>query len=775
MARTNEVAKLFATLGFNVETKNLDVFEKKLQQVEQQLMKLRSLTKDNIKLNTVVSATALKNIGKNIRAAIKDASASSELKIGKASVSSAAIRSAFHSNAKGLGIQVSKVNIPKSLMTQAIKDAGVASQITFSKVKITASAFKQAAKEGAANTELRINKVWISRRGLQDALNAAATNLKLRLTTVQVDEAALKHQLDAVLARYRGMIRPIAGGSGAPRGSSASEGGVHRMALGGGMVGGAVSNVGGLLGGAAAAYGFSGMNTMNQELQAIDLALGSVTGSSEEAAEKMKMLTEMGREMGKTLRDIGPMYTQILAATRGTAMQDETDNVFRGFMKYGTVMGLDSEAMKGSFRAISQMVSKQQVYAEELRGQLAERLPAAVRIAAEVMTGGDTKALNKMMEEGKLDPNELLPKMAKYMEEAANRNGAYTKALETSRVAQGRFNWQLEQSVKLFAESGFDRGMKIFFDTLSAGLRDNESFIIAFGRAFEWAMLQLAKLGRLIKMVVGEITTLGESVGLSKEQLIILSGIVTGLLMPFTRFFTIIGLVATALEDLYAFSQGRESVFGDWFNSLTPERQALLERFAGSMMNLGKSVAKLALMVTEGWVLLLQSLWSSPIPDATISSITAFADAISALVDAITAMGEQDFSKLGELGKALVWGTLRTFTGDDKAYEFLANGSSQIANGVGSLYDGLGNFYNGVGDAWNAAEAQKQARMQQQGQVVEALTIPSVSITLKDPIIGSREEAESIGRAMAAQFTQELENLQREKSSAVQTFKDRGG
>lgn len=767
MARTNEVAKLFATLGFNVETKNLDVFEKKLHQVEQQLMKLRSLTKDSIKLNVVVSATALKNIGKNIRAAVKDASASSEIKIGKVSVSATAIRSAFHSNAKGLGVQVSKVSIPKSLMIQAIKDAGVASQITFSKVKITAAAFKQAAKEGAANTELRINKVWISRRGLQDALNAAATNLKLRLTTVQVDEAALKHQLDAVLARYRGMIRPIAGGSG-PRGSVASEGGVHRMALGGGMVGGAVSNVGGLLGGAAAAYGFSGMNTMNQELQAIDLALGSVTGSSEEAAEKMKMLTEMGREMGKTLRDIGPMYTQILAATRGTEMQDETDNVFRGFMKYGTVMGLDSEAMKGSFRAISQMVSKQQVYAEELRGQLAERLPAAVRIAAEVMTGGDTKALNKMMEAGKLDPNELLPKMAKYMEEAANRNGAYTKALETSRVAQGRFNWQLEQSVKLFAESGFDRGMKIFFDTLSAGLRDNETFIIAFGRAFEWAMLQLSKMGRLIKVVVGEISSLGESVGLSKEQLIILSGIVTGLLMPFTRFFTIIGMVGAALEDLYAFSQGRESVFGDWFNSLTPERQALLERFAGSMMNLGKSVAKLALMVTEGWVLLLQSLWSSPIPDATINSITMFANAISTLVDAITAMGEQDFSKLGDLGKALVWGTLRTFTGDDKAYEFLANGSSQIANGVGS-------FYNGVGDAWNAAEAQKQARMQQRGQVVEALTIPSVSITLNDPIIGSREEAETIGKALAAQFTQELESLQREKSTAVQTFKDRGG
>ena len=606
MTATTEIAKLFATLGFNVETKNLDAFEKKLVEIEKRITHLRTMTSEAIKLNVVISPTALKTIGKNIRAAVKDASASSQLNIRDVNVSASAVKAAFRTSAKDLGIKISNVLVPKQLIDQALKNAAVSGSVKFSKVTITARALKDAMKDVSAGAELKINKVWIGKKPLQEALDAAAANLKLRIVQVQVNEHSLRQQLDNILARYRGMINPRATGSpGRATGGATSS---HRMAFGGGMVGGALSNVGGLVGGAAAAYGIAGMNKMNQELQATELALGAVTGSSEEAEKKLVMLNAMGKEMGKTLRDIGPMYTQILAATKGTAMESETDNVFRGFMKYGTVMGLDSEAMKGSFRAISQMVSKQQVYAEELRGQMAERLPAAVRIAAEVMTGGDTKKLNKMMEAGQLDPNELLPKMAKYMEEMASQNQAYAKALNTSRVAQGRFNWQWEQTVKLFAESGFDTGMKTFFDTMSRGLIKNEEFVKRFGAAFEWAMNQIGKFGELFRVIGIAIAQFGESLGLSKEQMIIMSGVVAGLLLPFTKLFTVIALLAVALEDIYTYMEGGDSVFGEWFEGLDPQTQAQLMGIADAFGKLAASLKDLALNVFDklgdfwGWL-----------------------------------------------------------------------------------------------------------------------------------------------------------------------------
>lgn len=696
MTTANEIAKLFATLGFNVETKNLDAFEKKLDQIEQRMLKLRTMTSEAIKLNITVSDTALKNIGKNIRAAVKEAGASSEIEINKINVSAAAIRAAFHTNAKDLGIKISQVLLPKHLISKAIDNAAVEGKIKFSKVNITAKSLKDAMKSVASDVQLNVNRVWIGRKPLQEALNAASANLKLNIVQVHVNEQSLRQQLDNILARYRGMINPHAGGpAGRGAGGSASP---HRMAFGGGMVGGALSNLGGLVGGAATAYGIAGMNTMNQELQATELALGAVTGSSEEAAKKLEMLNAMGKEMGKTLRDIGPMYTQILAATKGTAMESETDNVFRGFMKYGTVMGLDSESMKGSFRAINQMVSKQQVYAEELRGQLAERLPAAVRIAAEVMTGGDTKKLNKMMEEGKLDPNELLPKMAKYMEEMANQNQAYAKALNTSRVAQGRFNWQWEQTVKLFAKSGFDAGMKTFFDTLSAGLAKNEEFVKRFGAAFEWAMNQLWKFGDLAKAIITKITEFGESIGLTKEQMIILSGVIGGLLLPFTRFFTLLGLVAVAIEDIYAYSQGRGSLFGEWFEGLTPATQANLLGIADAFGDLAKSLGELAGHTLDG----LSNFWDwlddKGVINRTLESIESIIRRLNNVIETANKLivdpssVTKDMLKDGGFDLMTSWGPQGLVR---SAYDFFrSRGENPLAGGLDTLKS-LGNEYDG--------------------------------------------------------------------------------
>lgn len=71
--------------------------------------------------------------------------------------------------------------------------------------------------------------------------------------------------------------------------------------------------------------------------------------------------------------------------------------------------------MQGAFLALGQMISKGKVQAEELRGQLGERLPGAFQLAAKAMNM-TTAELDKFMADGKLTAEELLPKLAKVNE-----------------------------------------------------------------------------------------------------------------------------------------------------------------------------------------------------------------------------------------------------------------------------------------------------------------------------------------------------------------------
>ena len=61
-------------------------------------------------------------------------------------------------------------------------------------------------------------------------------------------------------------------------------------------------------------------------------------------------------------------------------------------------------------------MSKGTVQAEELRGQLGERLPGAFNLAAQAM-GVTTQELNKMLDNGEVLAIDLLPKLAEVLDE----------------------------------------------------------------------------------------------------------------------------------------------------------------------------------------------------------------------------------------------------------------------------------------------------------------------------------------------------------------------
>lgn len=138
-------------------------------------------------------------------------------------------------------------------------------------------------------------------------------------------------------------------------------------------------------------------------------------GDSGAAGERFDYLANISNKLGLSLDSVAQGYTTIAAASKGTIIEGETTRkTFEGITAAAATLGLTGEQTEGALLAVSQMISKGKVSAEELRGQLGERLPGAFQLAAKAM-GMTTGELDKFMAEGKLMAEDFLPKFAEQL------------------------------------------------------------------------------------------------------------------------------------------------------------------------------------------------------------------------------------------------------------------------------------------------------------------------------------------------------------------------
>jgi len=183
------------------------------------------------------------------------------------------------------------------------------------------------------------------------------------------------------------------------------------------------------------------MAQMTMQMQAMENVLKVATGSTAGAAAEMNFLREEADRLGFNLQVVGKQFGQFAAAAKGTALEGEAAReVFIGVAEASRALGLSSDQTEGALNALQQMVSKGNVQAEELRGQLGERIPGAFNMAARAM-GVTTQELNKMLEQGEVLAEDLLPKLAVEMRTAFGQ-GAQDAA--NSLAAEiGRFQTQM--------------------------------------------------------------------------------------------------------------------------------------------------------------------------------------------------------------------------------------------------------------------------------------------------------------------------------------------
>ncbi|BAQ92550.1 putative tape measure protein [uncultured Mediterranean phage uvMED] len=177
---------------------------------------------------------------------------------------------------------------------------------------------------------------------------------------------------------------------------------------------------------------------VTREFEALETSLNFISGSASEGAKTMSFLRKRSKEMGTDLMASAEGFKTLSGAMMGTALEGQaTKDIFDSIQIASTVMGLDAEQSKGALLALGQMMGKGKVQAEELRGQLGERIPGAFNIAARAM-GMTTSELDKFMSEGKLLSVDFLPKFAKELKNTFGEG--MDEAAKSSTAQLNRFN-----------------------------------------------------------------------------------------------------------------------------------------------------------------------------------------------------------------------------------------------------------------------------------------------------------------------------------------------
>ncbi len=196
-------------------------------------------------------------------------------------------------------------------------------------------------------------------------------------------------------------------------------------------LGGSFANLKTMATGAIAGFGINDLVQARIEMDKINNSLAATSGAT--AGGDYKYMRGEVDRLGLSLQSTAKDFASITAASKGTSLEGEqTRKIFAAVTGAATVLGLSADDTSGVLLALNQMISKGTVQAEELKGQLGERLPGAFSAAARAM-GLTTAELQKHLEAGTILASDLLPKLA---DELDKTYGSKTAASARSTQAE---------------------------------------------------------------------------------------------------------------------------------------------------------------------------------------------------------------------------------------------------------------------------------------------------------------------------------------------------
>lgn len=256
-----------------------------------------------------------------------------------------------------------------------------------------------------------------------------------------------------------------------------------------------------LVGGFVSAYALLELSQKTIEAgvkrQSAQLASTAIFGADTQQARMFA--ASFAHQIGQNYTDTMKQYSNFAAGAQPTLGFQGTQEFYKNAAMFARIRGATDEDLKGIMVAFQQMASKGKVQAEELRGQLGDRLAGAVQLFADAI-GKTPQELDKMMQDGKLLAQDVLPKVSERMAELVKQAGgmnAVSKQTATS-MGQAKAMWdntlvalfnnssdgisQLSNSVAMFLQGslGSTEALGVVIGNLLKGASNLLDFVTDF-------------------------------------------------------------------------------------------------------------------------------------------------------------------------------------------------------------------------------------------------------------------------------------------------------
>lgn len=190
----------------------------------------------------------------------------------------------------------------------------------------------------------------------------------------------------------------------------------------------------------------------------------------DKASEAETFIRGLADKTGLNISEGLSSYAKFAAGAQGSMSQEQTQELFGNATAMSRLMGLSNDELNGTLKAFEQMASKGKIQAEELRGQLGDRMAGAFKLFAEAL-GMTAAELDKAMKDGKILSSDALPKVAKQMGLMIDKAGGWAEVAKSTQTALGKLanNWD-DTMVKIF--SGSQDELNGFLSSMSSLLSE---------------------------------------------------------------------------------------------------------------------------------------------------------------------------------------------------------------------------------------------------------------------------------------------------------------
>ena len=223
---------------------------------------------------------------------------------------------------------------------------------------------------------------------------------------------------------------------------------------------------------------------LTSKQQTLEFTIRNVSTTTTQYEANLSMIKATANKLGLDINALAVGFKLLAGSTKDTALAGvETQKIFLSVAEASAAMKLSAEDTEGALRAVSQMLSKGTVSAEELRGQLAERVPNAFNLAAKAI-GVTTQELSKMLKNGDVLALSTLPKIAQALHDTYSADAS--KNIETiqGQTTKLKNTWQefisLEANPFVRALGTIEGSISGFLDRVNAKLSRGGSGISSF-------------------------------------------------------------------------------------------------------------------------------------------------------------------------------------------------------------------------------------------------------------------------------------------------------